>query len=181
MGIVCLEIHNTTKGLLSLRKRGMHTICVDYYLQQLPPSNFRFDLWFLPIIFYLAIFFHFFFLLFPFWPFPLVLITSFYYCLQGKQLINNIRQYQVPLQKYQAMMELQASFFNSSYIVLLHSMRLFLIKFVFFMMLLRLSLVCDGWKWHIINCKYFILILFLSPIISSFLLLLWFLELKNRT
>uniref|UniRef100_I1J4J8 Malic enzyme n=1 Tax=Glycine max TaxID=3847 RepID=I1J4J8_SOYBN len=27
--------------------------------------------------------------------------------LQGKQLINNIRQYQVPLQKYQAMMELQ--------------------------------------------------------------------------
>ncbi|KAH1264103.1 NADP-dependent malic enzyme [Glycine max] len=36
--------------------------------------------------------------------------------LQGKQLINNIRQYQVPLQKYQAMMELQASFFNSSYI-----------------------------------------------------------------
>ncbi|KAG5067704.1 hypothetical protein JHK85_000081 [Glycine max] len=38
--------------------------------------------------------------------------------LQGKQLINNIRQYQVPLQKYQAMMELQASFFNSSYICL---------------------------------------------------------------
>lgn len=44
VGILCLEIHSSTRGLLSLRKREMHTICVDYYLLQSPPRNFRFAL-----------------------------------------------------------------------------------------------------------------------------------------
>jgi hypothetical protein len=39
---LCWEIHSTTKGLLSLRKRGMHIICADYYLLLSARSNFRF-------------------------------------------------------------------------------------------------------------------------------------------
>jgi len=97
VGTLCLEIHSTTRALLSLREKEMHTICVDYYLLQLSPSNFRFALidgWTMIFVCYLLV----------------VLFTSFYYCLQEKQLIHNIRQYQVPLQKYIAMMELQAGF-----------------------------------------------------------------------
>lgn len=113
VGTICWGIHNTTRGLLSLRKRGMITICVDSSHPLLSLRNFRFCF----LIFMMMkahTFLTLFLCFFVTWSWVCLffileifsLSLSFYYQ-QEKKLLNSIRQYQLPLQKYSAVMDLQ--------------------------------------------------------------------------
>lgn len=62
--------------------------------------------------------------------------------------MNSIRQYQVPLQKYVAMMDLQASIPNSSHLHL-NKIKLILVMFLLFMVLFYLCcLQCMVVCWY---------------------------------
>lgn len=92
----CCGIHNTTKGLHSVRKREMPTTCEVFCLLHGFPKSFRSVC------------------IFEMKQFGekkckecYLLTRNCIFSLQEKKIMHNLRQYQVPLQRYMAMMDLQ--------------------------------------------------------------------------
>jgi len=106
--IHCCGILATIKGLHSLRRREMHTTCGVSFLQLLSAKSFRLVLkW--GFISNFKHYMHLSLLYIVAFCIILLQLTSLLVCSirQIKKMIHNIRQYQVPLQKYVAMMDLQ--------------------------------------------------------------------------
>lgn len=100
--ILCCEIRTTTKVLPSMKKRGMLTTCAAFSPQQWCLRRFR--LFF--FIWCIFIYFTFDKVSFITW---IVDETFGTYTDQVKKMMHIIRQYQLPLQKYMAMMDLQVA------------------------------------------------------------------------
>lgn len=96
---LCCVIPATTKDLPSLRKKEMLITCVAFCLLLFSLKGFRSALLTSREIFsgLLRLF------LFSFWLFNLVIIIV----QQEKRLMHNLRQYDVPLHRYMALMDLQ--------------------------------------------------------------------------
>lgn len=111
VGILCWEIHTTTKGLPSLKRKGIHITCVVFSPLQLYPKSSRLSIQHLLIFLFSFSMFNLYSRLLFCWI-CVIFDYPWYFPRQVKKMLHNIRQYQVPLQKYMAMMDLQVPFWQ---------------------------------------------------------------------